>query len=236
MKLMLLSSSRTDGTGFLEHARNALADFLAEAPPGPVAFAPFAGIAIGYAEYARRVATVVEPMGREVVGLDSAPDVLDEAGVIMVGGGNTFHLLYEMRARHLLERVRARVKAGTAYVGWSAGSNLAGPSIRTTNDMPIVDPGGFEALDLIPFQLNPHYIEGNPPGHQGETRAERLNEFLLANPGRPVLGLPEGDRVEGRDGSLTLAGERAAWWFRAAGETPWRVEPGSGLPPAGPSG
>lgn len=231
MNLLLLSSSRTDGTGFLEHALEPLREFVANAPEGPVAFAPFAGIAIGYAEYTDRVASVFEPMGRSVVGLDREPEVLEHAGLVVVGGGNTFHLLKEMRERNLLAPIRQAVENGVGYVGWSAGSNLACPTIRTTNDMPIVEPGGFDALGLLPFQINPHYIEGNPPGHQGETRAERLNEFLLANPDSPILGLPEGCRVEVRDQACHLRGPRQGWWFRQAGTEPDPVEPDSLLPP-----
>jgi len=229
MRLMLLSSSRTNGTVFLEHARDALADFLKQAPSGPLAFAPFAGIAIGYEHYTQRVATFAAGLDREVVSLASEPEVLDQAAAVVVGGGNSFHLLKEMRERRLLERVAARVRDGMPYIGWSAGSNLASPTIRTTNDMPIVDPGGFDALGLIPFQINPHYIEGNPPGHQGETRAERIKEFLIANPGRVVLGLPEGGRIEQRDGNLSLQGDKTAWWFTRAGEDATAIEPGESL-------
>ncbi|MDQ2068566.1 dipeptidase PepE [Natronospira bacteriovora] len=232
MRLMLLSSSRTDGTGFLEHAREPLQDFLADAPAGPLLFAPFAGIAIGYQSYTRRVADFMAGLDRDVIGLDEQPERLAEAAAIVVGGGNSFHLLKEMRERGLLNPVREQVRAGTAYIGWSAGSNLACPTIRTTNDMPIVDPGGFDALNLIDFQINPHYIEGNPPGHQGETRAERLNEFLLANPGKGVLGLPEGCRVVREGQAVRMEGERTAWWFTEPGVAPESVPHGGSLPSA----
>ncbi len=112
---------------------------------------------------------------------------------MLVGGGNTFQLLAEMRSRGLLDADPRAVVADVPYAGWSAGANLACPTIRTTNDMPIVDPRGFDALDFVPYQINPHFTNVMPPGHQGETREQRLTEFVTANPAVPVLGLPEGD-------------------------------------------
>lgn len=204
MELMLLSSSRTEGTGFLEHAVASLGEFLDTRPPGPVAFAPFAGLAIGYQAYSERLASVFRPLGRQVISLHESPEALEDAAAIAVGGGNTFHLLREMRQRRLLDPVARRVREGLPYIGWSAGSNLACPGIHTTNDMPIVDPGGFEALGLIPFRMNPHFYPGKPAGHQGESREERLEEFLIAHPEEVVLGLPEGTRlrVRGEQGRI----------------------------------
>jgi dipeptidase E len=227
--LLLLSSSRTAGTGFLEHAEDALRDFLDRAGDGSIAFAPFAGIAIGYEAYAQRMREFAQgKLGREVVSLHEDPNALDDATAIFVGGGNTFHLLSEFYHHNLIDPVRERVADGLPYVGWSAGSNLACPSIRTTNDMPIIQPPSFDALGLIPFQINPHYIEGNPPGHQGETRAERIAEFHIVNPDMPVLGLPEGDRVERHGDEIHLRGDRPAWIFRA-GKEPEQIELGANL-------
>ena len=110
------------------------------------------------------------------------------------------------------------------YFGWSAGSNLACPTIRTTNDMPIVEPPSFEAFDLVPFQINPHYTDYHPPGHMGETRDERLGEFVHANPGVRVIGLREGTmlRVEGDEIKL-LGGKPARYFIK--GEAPRDVAP-----------
>lgn len=238
MELMLLSSSRTAGTGFLEHAVDGLKTFLDAGPPGPVAFAPFAGLAIGYRAYTERLAEVLKPMGREVVSLDESPEVLEEAGMIAVGGGNTFHLLREMRRRALLERVAERAREGTPYIGWSAGSNLACPGIHTTNDMPIVDPGGFEALGLVPFRINPHFYSGKPEGHQGESREERLTEFLLANPNEQILGLPEGTRLRVHGDQGRIEGTRPGMLFRQ-GADPARIPEETDFPlndPAIPAG
>jgi dipeptidase E len=101
------------------------------------------------------------------------------------------------------------------YMGWSAGSVLACPTIRTTNDMPIVDPGGLGALGLVPFQLNYHFTDTMPPGHQGETCRQRIAEFQVLEPGETVIGLPEGDWLTVRDGAAGLHGPFDAWPFRA---------------------
>jgi dipeptidase E len=123
-----------------------------------------------------------------------------------VGGGNTFRLLQCLHETGLLDAIRERVLAGMPYLGWSAGSNVACPTIRTTNDMPVVEPPSLDALNLLPFQLNPHYSDYHPPGHRGETRAERLAEFVALNAGVPVLGLREGSILRREGERLTLLG------------------------------
>ncbi len=158
---------------------------------------PFAGVTRSWADYAQQVADALLPAGIAPRALHQEADpacALAEARLIVVGGGNTCQLLRELRRRGLLALIAERVRAGhAAYVGWSAGANLASPTICTTNDMPIVDPGGFDALDLLPFQINPHYTNAHPPGHRGQTRDPRLAEFCALNPQRMVLALPEGD-------------------------------------------
>ncbi len=137
--------------------------------------------------------------------------------LIIVGGGNTFQLLKQCRERGVLQAIHSRVSQGKAkYLGWSAGANLACPTIKTTNDMPIVDPGSLEALGLIPFQVNPHYVSVSLPGHHGETRDERLEEFAHANPDLPVIGLPEGDWIRVAGNSIELRGPHRAMWFEGA--------------------
>ena len=120
------------------------------------------------------------------------------AQAIVVGGGSTWRLLRELRLAGLLPAIRNRVIAGMPYAGWSAGTNIACPTIMTTNDMPICDPGGFDALALVPFQINPHYLHGNPPGFKGETREERIAEFGVLHPRTWVAGLREGTGVPRR--------------------------------------
>jgi dipeptidase E len=214
-----LSSSRTPA-GYLT-------DYLADIRPfiagtRRAAFVPFAAVSLPWTDFARRVG---EALGLALQIVERAAD-LEHADLIVVGGGNTFQLLRECRSRGLLPVLRARVMAGTArYLGWSAGANLACPTIKTTNDMPIVDPGGFEALGLVRFQLNPHYVSVALPGHHGETRDERLAEFARVNPELPVLALPEGAWLRVSDSTLELRGPHAALLF--VGESPpRRIEPG----------
>jgi len=125
---------------------------------------------------------------------------------VAVGGGNTFALLKAMEDKGLLPILREAVLNGTPYVGWSAGSNLACPGIGTTNDMPIMEPPSFEGLNLIPFQINPHYTEATIPNHGGESRDQRILEFCEANPGIRVAGIPEGSLLRVEDNELTLTG------------------------------
>ncbi len=211
MTLLLLSNSRNPGGEYLAHAIDAFATLLA----GRTAawFVPFAGVTVPWDGYTAMVATALAPLGVTVTGAHvRATPAAGEA--ILVGGGNTFQLLAEMRSRGLLEVVRAAVAGGVPYAGWSAGANLACPTIRTTNDMPIVDPRGFEAFGFVPYQINPHFTNAMPPGHQGETREQRLTEFVTANPVVPVLGLPEGDWLTIGDGRHTLHGPKDGVWIR----------------------
>jgi dipeptidase E len=165
------------------------------------------------------VRAAVAPLGVEIVSLHAAADpaaALGEAEAVAVGGGNTFHLLAQLQARGLLDPLRERALAGVPYLGWSAGSVIAGPTIRTTNDMPIAEPpDGLGALGLVPFQINAHFTDAHPPGFQGETRRERLAEFLIANPTLPVVGLPEGDWLRVDGDAVTLEGPHDAVLFRA---------------------
>jgi dipeptidase E len=133
----------------------------------------------------------------------------------------------------LLAPLKKKILSGTRYLGWSAGSNLACPTIKTTNDMPIVDPGSLEALGLLPFQLNPHYTSQSIPGHQGETRDQRLTEFAAVNPEVPVLGLPEGDWLRVSGARIELRGPHEAVWFHGASRVP--VKPGTLIAPSVPS-
>jgi dipeptidase E len=154
--------------------------------------------------------------GYPMSGIHEAPDpvaAVRAARGLVVGGGNTFRLLATLYDRGLIDVIRERVRGGMPYLGISAGCNVACPTIRTTNDMPIVDPGGLDALGLIPFQINPHYLSVALPGHHGETRDERLEEFTLANPGLRVLGLPEGNWVRVSGESAQLGGPHPSIWF-----------------------
>ena len=149
--------------------------------------------------------------------------------MLFIGGGNSFRLLDALQRRQLLEPIRRRVRAGELrYLGSSAGSNMACPTLRTTNDMPIVQPASFDALGLIPFQINPHYVDPDPSTtHMGETREQRIREFLEQND-VPVLGMREGSWLRRRGGQLALGGVRNVRLFRR-GEEPAEYEPGADL-------
>ena len=177
MRLLLLSNARREGSGYLEWADALLADFFQPAGIRKILFVPFAAVTTEPGAYVAKIRTVFARMGIEVEGVHAAADpvaAVNTAQAVVVGGGSTWKLLREVRALHLLRAIRQRALAGMPYAGWSAGSNLACPSIMTSNDMPICDPGGFDALGLVPFQINPHYLHGNPPGFKGETRDERI--------------------------------------------------------------
>ena len=132
---------------------------------------------------------------------------------IVVGGGNTFHLMHTIYQQNLLEPLQHAIAEGTPYIGWSAGSNICGQSIRTTTDMPIVEPESFNALNVVPFQLNPHYSDYHPPGHNGETRDQRLAEFTVLNPTTPVVAIREGTALSLSKQQLTLVGEKGGFIF-----------------------
>ena len=227
MRVLLISSSNVHGTGFLDHAEPEIRDFLG--PVRRVLFFPWALRDLdGYA------AKVRERFGRMDFDVDSAhegPDpvrAVEEAEAVFVGGGNTFRLLKKMYELDLLGPLRRRVGEGMPYVGSSAGSNVAGATIRSTNDMPIVEPPSLSALALVPFCLNPHYLDPDPAStHKGETREERIAQFHEEN-GEPVLGLREGAilRIEG--GTATLRGIARARVFRR-GAKPEEFDTGARL-------
>jgi dipeptidase E len=132
---------------------------------------------------------------------------------IVVGGGNTWQLLKMIQDLGLTEPIRKKVLEGTPYIGWSAGSNLACPTLRTTNDMPVTEPRSFKAFGLVPFQINPHYLDANPMGHAGETREQRIEEFIHVNPGVYVVGLREGTMLLVENHRMKLIGPRKARIF-----------------------
>lgn len=218
MQLLLLSNS-TSEAGYLTHAVPAIAAWVGARRRA--AFVPFAAVTRGWDELADMVRQALAGTGIDILPLHREADTIGavrEAELLVVAGGNTFHLLYHCRRRGLLQPMRDAVRAGTPYLGWSAGSNLACPTVCTTNDMPIVDPGGFDALGIVPFQINPHYTNALPAGVRGETRNQRIVEFLRVRPDVPVLGLPEGNWLTVDGAQQVLHGPHASWWFRAARE------------------
>ena len=191
-------------------------------------FIPYAGISRTWDAYEALVRESLRDTEVDVVSIHRSKDArlaLEQADMVMVGGGNTFNLLLECRTRGLLVPLSNRVAGGLPYVGWSAGSLLCCPTIRTTNDMPIVDPQGFDALGLLPFQLNCHYTARTVPGHMGESRNQRLDEFMRKNPAMPVLGLPEGNWVRVHGADCVMGGKHVGYWFRAPGDVE-EISPG----------
>jgi len=217
MRLLLISSSNVHGHGYLDQPEPEMLVFLGASRR--VAFVPFA-----FRDHAAYTAKIRERLGR--MDLDVIPiDDLRNADAIFVGGGNTFRLLKTLYERDLLSPIRDRVRAGLPYLGSSAGTVIAAPTIKTTNDMPIVEPPSFDALGLVNFQMNPHYLDPDPLStHKGETREERIREFLDEND-VPVVGLREGSILRVEDGMTTLLGTKTARIFRR-GEEPLEAEPG----------
>jgi dipeptidase E len=207
-RLLLLSSAR-DGNGvFLLNASTAIRSLL-----GPsirrVLLVPYAGVTISHEQYAERVAVAFAKLGYELDSIAEAKnpaDAIDGAEAIVVGGGNTFQLLATLYEHDLLDVIRARVHARVPYIGWSAGAVITAPTMGTTNDMPIVEPRSLRALNLIPFQINAHFTDFVQPNHQGETRAERLEEYIAVNRSTRVLGLREGCMLRIIDDDVQLNG------------------------------
>jgi dipeptidase E len=156
-------------------------------------------------------------IGHDIVSIHKFKDPIEavqNSSALVVGGGNTWKLLKMIQDNNLIEIVRQKILGGTPYIGWSAGSNVTCPTIRTTNDMPVVEPASFKAFNLIPFQINPHYLDTNPSGHAGETREQRIGEFIEANPEIYVAGLREGTMLRLEGDKLTLSGPRRLRVFR----------------------
>ncbi|RUO31750.1 dipeptidase PepE [Aliidiomarina sedimenti] len=219
-RLLLISASKADNTPYLEHARSWLADHFADRE---VLFIPYAGVGMSHQAYTSKVATALRPAGINLRGIESYSDpkaALEQADAIAIGGGNTFVLLDTLYRYGLLDVIRRRVNQGVPYAGWSAGSNLAGLSIRTTNDMPIVQPPSFKALALLPVQINPHYSDFTPVGFHGETRDQRLAEFMALDGHTPVLAIQEGTALDVSNGRMRLLGSKPGYSFHAGVKRP----------------
>ena len=194
-------------------------------------FIPYSDVTFSYDEYERKVQERFNEIGIKVSSVHKAlnkRNFVRHAQAIMIGGGNTFALLKKMQEEDLLDVIFRRVKAGVPYIGWSAGSNVTCPTICTTNDMPIVQPESFRAIGLVPFQINPHYLDANPEGHAGETREQRINEYLEANRSRYVVGLREGCMLRINDEGIQLIGSRPMRIFKK-GIATYEVQPGDDI-------
>ena len=229
MKLLLISNSTNAGEEYLRYPLDAIDRFLGGVRE--VTFVPYAAVTFSYDEYERKVQERLSERGIRVRSVHREADpaaAIRDARAICVGGGNTFALLKKMQEQGLPEAIRERIEAGVPYLGWSAGSNVACPTISTTNDMPIVEPQSFRAIGAVPFQINPHYLDANPEGHAGETREQRIREYIEANPDRWVAGLREGCMLRYEQGRLELEGKRPMRIFRKGREA-FEAAPGDDL-------
>ena len=226
-RVLLISNSTLYGSGYLDHAESEIRSFLGNVKS--VLFVPFA--LYDRAAYTSMARERFQNMGYGLESVHTAADkkgAVNEAEAIFIGGGNTFRLLKALYDADVLQTIRQRVEDGMPYVGSSAGSNVAGPTIKTTKDMPIVQPPSFDALALVPFQISPHFLDPDPNStHMGETQEERILQFLEEND-TPVAGLREGAMVRAELGSHILKGSSGARIFRK-GHEPVETNPGEQL-------
>ncbi len=216
MRLLLISNSTNPGEPFLDYPKHEIRKFLGDKPV-KVLFIPYAAVTFSWDQYEARVAERYGEIGHKIISVHKCPDpvkAVDNAEAIAVGGGNTWQLIDRLHRNGLIDPIREKVLSGTPYMGWSAGSNVACPTIMTTNDMPIVEPPSFRAFNLVPFQINPHYLDANPAGHAGETREQRILEYIEANPTTTVVGLREGTMLLVNGKKMSLIGPRPSRIFK----------------------
>jgi dipeptidase E len=232
-RLLLISNSTQYGRGYLDHAEEEIRSLLGGVKR--VLFVPYALKDLdGYAETAR---ARFEKMGYALESINRAPDpqqVTASAEALFIGGGNTFRLLKTLYDLGLLDLIRGRAEGGMPYIGSSAGTVVSCPTIKTTNDMEIVEPPSLAALGLVRFQINAHYLDPDPNSrHMGETREVRLREFHEENQ-VPVVGIREGSMLRVENGVTVLKGTTGAKLFRR-GETPVELLPGAAVDPFEPA-
>lgn len=237
-RLLLISNSTNVGEEYLGWPRGLITDFMKVTGVRRLLFIPWAGVNLvpdsitaSYDIYEEKVNSVFRLLGLEVYSIHRFTDpvkAVEEAQAIAVGGGNTFHLVYMLHKSGILPKLKEKAESGMHYMGWSAGANMACPTLRTTNDMPIIQPESFNCLSLIPFQINPHYLDAHPHGHGGETREQRINEFMAVNREVTVVGLREATALLVENGNITLHGSRPMRLFRYEQE-PAEFQPGNDI-------
>lgn len=226
-RVLLISNSTLYGGGYLDHAESEIRDFLGNV--SEVLFVPYA--LYDRDAYAATARERFQKMGYKLTSIHLANDprqAVNDAQSIFIGGGNTFRLLKSLYDADVMTAIPQRVAEGMPYIGSSAGSNVAGPTIKTTKDMPIVQPPSFDALGLVPFQISPHFLDPDTNStHMGETQEERILQFLEEND-TPVAGLREGAMVKAENGRHTVKGSSGARIFRK-GQQPVETKPGDVL-------
>ncbi len=216
MRLLLISNSTNPGEGYLEYPKNQIKKFLGEKATNAI-FIPYAAVTFSFDEYEEKVNSRFAEIGHHVTGIHrfiNPVEAIENADAIVVGGGNTWQLVKMLQEKGLMKVIRKKVKKGTPYIGWSAGSNIACPSLTTTNDMTIEEPQKLKTLKLVPFQINPHYLDDHPANHGGETREMRIREFIEVNRDLYVVGLRESTMLLVEDDEMELIGPRKARIFR----------------------
>ncbi|MDY9919920.1 dipeptidase E [Porphyromonadaceae bacterium NLAE-zl-C104] len=216
MRLLLISNSTNPGEGYLEYPKDRIKEFLGDKANNAI-FIPYAAVTFSFDEYEEKVNARFAEIGHHVTGIHrfiNPVEAIENADAIVVGGGNTWQLVKMLQEKGLMKVIRKKVRKGTPYIGWSAGSNIACPTLRTTNDMPIVEPLKFKTLKLVPFQINPHYLDDHPANHGGETREVRIKEFIEINRDIYVVGLRESTMLLVEDDEMELIGPRKARIFK----------------------
>jgi dipeptidase E len=226
-RILLVSNSTVYGRGYLDHVEQEIKDFLGDGKR--ILFFPYA--LYDRDGYAAKVKARFAAMGYSLESVHHAADTrkaVENTDAFFIGGGNTFRLLKALQDVDLLDAIGRKVKSGAPYIGSSAGSNVAGPTIKTTKDMPIVQPRSFDSLGLVPFQISPHFQDPDPNStHMGETQEERILQFLEENT-TPVVGIREGAWLVCENDSVTLKGEAGARIFRR-GKVPVEAKPGDNI-------
>ncbi len=216
MRLLLISNSTNPGEPYLEYPKKQIELFLGKKIK-KVLFIPYAAVTISYDKYYEMVNNQFNDIGYKIQSIHKHEDSLNSilrCQAIVIGGGNTYKLLKEIQDKRFIKPIRKIVfEKSIPYIGWSAGANIACPTIQTTNDMPVVEPNNFRALNLVPFQINPHYNDFHSKNHGGETRKQRILEYIEMNPGRYVIGLREGTMIRIENKNIQLIGDKKAKVF-----------------------
>lgn len=228
--IILASTSTLYGEEYLSYLKEQILSLFI--PNQEIIFIPYARPGgISHDEYTKKAAMVFSELGLQLRGLHSFDDpiaAIQNAKGFFTGGGNTFLLVKTLHELNLMQELKQKVEEGTPYLGTSAGSNIGGVNMQTTNDMPIVYPPSFETMGLIPFNLNPHYLDPQPElKHNGETRETRINEFHSQND-VPVVGLREGSWIRVKGDLITTEGNCDSRIFEK-NKTPYELAPGSKL-------